>query len=617
MLMNHKKPVALLVIVCFLLLSGCGIREKREPVQELQCTRPAALNSLYAADGAQVAVSWADYEAGSTTVQLVDAAQDAVRYERTMDGVWDLKEQRFSDGRLALCDRENNSWRFLSAKLEDLGSWSAENVDGFFSYDGSRYYCLKDHVLFCREVGGGTDVKVELPMELRLLELTAFDAPGGTLVMQFFLSPYSSECGTAIYDTERGTFTMLQRDRYWVSFRADGMCLLSFDNEKMGYSALYGGAETFSFADAGIFQDTGGDLYAIGGSHYLMKVAAGRSALYALDDQIAVCSLPECGIDGEMYSACYLPEEELVVGAVYQNGAFHLYVMDPSQLAFRALADAAETASPLAVDDTLAQSYWNAVAGAPVAESLRETRQYADTLEETYGVRILLSSQCSEAVALCDRTITLTDTMAPDEELNGICAMLDAIGRSLSLYPEGFPAQFRSGAGDGGLCFLLVDHIDGDIAIAGVTYESLGWQYIALDIRQTYGLDGIVCHEIWHATENYILSYDYALFPTDAWDALNPEGFVYYEDAALQDPSQPWTLYNSSPEEIHFVDAYSCVNRQEDRARIMEYFMTRDDEAGILIQSPFIHQKLRIMCDAVRSAFDTARWDSVRWERLL
>ena len=45
MLMNHKKPVALLVIVCFLLLSGCGIREKREPVQELQCTRPAALNS--------------------------------------------------------------------------------------------------------------------------------------------------------------------------------------------------------------------------------------------------------------------------------------------------------------------------------------------------------------------------------------------------------------------------------------------------------------------------------------------------------------------------------------------------------------------------------------------
>lgn len=47
------------------------------------------------------------------------------------------------------------------------------------------------------------------------------------------------------------------------------------------------------------------------------------------------------------------------------------------------------------------------------------------------------------------------------------------------------------------------------------------------------------------------------------------------------------------------MDAYSCVNRQEDRARIMEYFMTRDDEAGILIQSPFIHQKLRIMCDAV------------------
>ena len=49
----------------------------------------------------------------------------------------------------------------------------------------------------------------------------------------------------------------------------------------------------------------------------------------------------------------------------------------------------------------------------------------------------------------------------------------------------------------------------------------------------------------------------------------------------------------------------------------MEYFMTFDDESQILIQSPFIRRKLLMMCDAVRSTFDTDGWENVRWERLL
>ena len=34
------------------------------------------------------------------------------------------------------------------------------------------------------------------------------------------------------------------------------------------------------------------------------------------------------------------------------------------------------------------------------------------------------------------------------------------------------------------------------------------------------------------------------------------------------------------------MDTYSCVAATEDRARIMEFFMTHDDEAELLIQSP-------------------------------
>ena len=139
--MKHNRIISVLLpgLIFLLLVSGCGAEhmQKREPVAQLQCVQPAALSSLRPASGAQVAVSWADYETERTTVLLADVNRDTVCQEITLDGVWDLKEQAFSDGRFALCQRETNTWRFLSASLEDLGTWSAESVDGYSSYDGS------------------------------------------------------------------------------------------------------------------------------------------------------------------------------------------------------------------------------------------------------------------------------------------------------------------------------------------------------------------------------------------------------------------------------------------------------------------------------------------------
>lgn len=634
--MNHKKTffhhlqvTALCLLAGVLLLSGCGAEDpvkpetqtvqvpvKQEAVRELQCTQPTAFSTIRAVSDGQIAVNSADYEKDCTTLQIVDVKADAVCRELTMEGVWDLKEQAFSDGRIALCNRETNTWKFLNAELAELGTWSTESMDGFFSFDGSTYY-FADRVLFQQDVASGRIDRVTLPLDLRVQELTAFDAQSGTFLMQFLLSPYSSECGTAAFDVKTGTLTMLQDKRYQVSFCGEELCMLSFDNDKMGYSVLYSSGGEFYFADAGIFSDTGGYLYAIADSTYLMGIGTDCSILYATGSQITSCALEDWGISGEMHTVCCLADEALLVGAVYSGGAFHLYAIDPAQLSFTALADAAPAESPLTVDETLAQAYWNSISGTPVAGSLQGARQYADTLEEKYGVQILLSSQCKDAAALCDHPISLTDTMTAEEELNGTLVTLEALDRSLALYPEGFPAQFRNSTGDGGLCFLLVEQIETDYGAVGCAYDRYEWQYIALDVNPTYSPDSIICHEIWHATENYIRSRDYTALPMDEWDAWNPEGFSYTEDATRQDPTQPWILYSGRPEDIHFVDSYACVARTEDRARIMEFFMTREDDAQLLIQSPFIRQKLQMMCDAVRSAFDTTGWEDVRWERLL
>lgn len=110
-----------------------------------------------------------------------------------------------------------------------------------------------------------------------------------------------------------------------------GLCLLPFDTERMGYAALYGGGEQFFFVDAAVFKSTGGDLYAISGVPYLMGVS-GSSALYALDGRLRVCALPDCGVEGEMFSVRWLPDAQVLLGGVYENGAFQLYVIDPAQL---------------------------------------------------------------------------------------------------------------------------------------------------------------------------------------------------------------------------------------------------------------------------------------------
>ena len=146
---------------------------------------------------------------------------------------------------------------------------------------------------------------------------------------------------------------------------------------------------------------------------------------------------------------------------------------------------------------------------------------------------------CTAPTALCDKDITLSDSMSADAELAGISAMLDSMSRAFALYPQGFLAQFRNSVGEGGLCFLLVAHIASDYGVVGCAYDSADWQYIALDVQADYMREGTVCHEIWHATENEIRSRDYTAFDWDQWNRLNPEGFLYYGDGTMQDPPQP------------------------------------------------------------------------------
>lgn len=378
-------PALVMALLAALILSGCRAStapETPSAARRLSCAQPSSLAGLSPAGGAKVAMCRTDESGAVTTVELVDIDADSVAAEKELDGEWALQQQSFCDKRIALCDREHNMWQLLSPNLADLGTVKVETCDGYFSYDAKSYYFLRDDVLCRTELESGETQAVELDYDLRFLDIAAFDASGSRMLAHFYLSPYSSKCGSAIFDPVTGEFYLLCAERYQAVFS--------------------------------------------------------------------------------------------------------------------------------------------------------------------------------------------------DEEI-------------------------KSGFGT-----------------SGCTYERGAWQNIALDIRLAYELDGIVCHELWHATENHILSCDYSLFTVEGWAQLNPQGFSYYEGYDYSDPdSRRWTYYSGGDEGVYFVDGYSRTFASEDRARIMEFFMTRDDDAQELIKSPAIKKKLQHMSSAVRSVFDTSGWESVRWERLL
>lgn len=156
-----------------------------------------------------------------------------------------------------------------------------------------------------------------------------------------------------------------------------------------------------------------------------------------------------------------------------------------------------------------------------------------------------------------------------------------------------------------------------DFNVVGICYERDEWNNIAVEVTAD-GIVGVLCHELWHATENKIMKTGYPPLNMDEWAALNPPGFQYKVEIDNIDPNPlKWTLESNGSEGVYFIDNYAMTNQHEDRARIMEFVMFREDYADAIKASPALIQKLQRMCDGIRAGFDTTGWGELRWERLL
>ena len=615
----RRAGAAVLAAVLALTLAGCGGEKPLldQPVKTLSCVQSAAMPTLLPLGDGRVMAGWVDYDRQLTSLAVVDVATDRTVTSRELEGCWELQEQQFSDGRAVLFNWEASTWQFVGADLTDSGTFSSDQIGGTFSRDGSLYYFVQDDVLCRADVATGQTERVALESDMRFLDVSGILPDSETLFLHCLLSPYSTESGTAILNVETGAYTMLQKDWYEPYCGAEGPEFLQFDNETMGYDVLYASEGRYYRADAALLHADEADILPVSGSAYLLG-AAQDTTLYRLESGISACLLQAEQLGGALRNAVWLPEQVLV-GCVYGGGTFHLTAIDPAQLTFTQVSDGIAVDDPMAVDTALTEVYWNSLNGQPLPATLQEARDYADQLEERYGVTILLSAQGQEACeAVWDAVVTTTDQWPLEDEPYAIARTLEALDRALALYPEGFFRQMRNTMGEGGVRFIPVGHIENDVNAVGLTYETYGWQNIYIDVTlDTF--ESVICHEIWHATEGVISYRDWVSFDPGNWSVCNPEGFFYNEDVEDADPNPSrWTFnYEMDAQNVYFVDAYARTNAKEDRARIMEYVMANEDLAGALMQSPYITQKLEIMCQAIRNSFDTSAWGDLRWERLL
>lgn len=563
-----------------------------------------------------------DFSKKYTHIRLVDPHTGALRTEIYLDGTYTLLSQDTQGGALALANGDSDQILVLDKQLQEILSFDSRSHEGLLAPDLNSYYYIWGSKLYRLDVATGEEGILEAGQDLLLDEIWGYDDKNNLLLVSIFEDTYTTNLCMGAMDLAEGSFRLLYRD-VSAGKLADGGVILENKHEDLLSSDLYVGhwndSELKHLPD---FLPNNMDFasWHIGGTDYICRFDYDEQSvnivdfrLYRLGQTMEVCSL-QAEFKGAKLNGTYaLPDGNILAVAVSSRG-YQTWLICPEQLEFVPAELEAETGKPL-VDVTILEDY-EKEPDFDLPEEMTGVRAMADQLEESYGITIQLSSQCTLAASYCDMPITTTDHASMYDEVGSIEEALKRLEEVLQMYPEGFFRQFRNEAGERGLLVLLVEEISDEMNVIGVSYTMGQWYPVAIDItsgqlRNTY------CHEFWHATENRIGDLDESALNLAAWEDLNPAGFRYPGDAreGYWEDKQYTYFFGDPEEEVYFVDPYGKTNAKEDRARLMEYIMCADWEAEQMMKHPVLKNKLKLLSEAIREVFDTEGWENVRWER--
>lgn len=595
-----------------------------EALTYLSCTSFDVFPQLLSLGDGRVVASRNTYNSVQGIIhclEIIDIYYDKVLAKTVKSHTMELVEQQFPDGAILLAEPGSGKFYVYDQNLTVKRSFTAPNLDGFFTYDRSGYYFLQDSILCRMEVATGQIHPVTLDRELRFESLLSIHSDKERLVARVYVSDHSTTCAIAVIDADTGTVRLLRDDLTHVWLTDDSFFGVEMNANALSYDVYYGdlsGGQVQKISTDQLYASSVSYAVIPGTQYLLWKLAPDTgdraTKIYDLANGAVVADLGQTGLETAVFSTIYLKQENLLMGyysikeeveegsTLPPKETFHPVLIDPDKLVFT--EGAVPEASPwqTVVDETAVQS-----SKVTVAEELKDVRALADALEKKYGVEILLGQQ---TVPTCNHSGYQVAVNEDPEQIKGALEVLDA---ALAMYPVGFAGQFRNRSGEGGLSICFTGKITGGLAATGFARACRHRYELVLDITAFAELDATIHHELWHAIEMY-LSTD--TFATEAWDACNPEDFAYYghyDKGYLQ--LTKWTFSGGAGEDSYFISPYGRINGREDRAGILEAVMTGLGDA--VSAAPALQSKLRIMAQAIRDGFDTSGWTDVFWEQYL
>ncbi len=218
----------------------------------------------------------------------------------------------------------------------------------------------------------------------------------------------------------------------------------------------------------------------------------------------------------------------------------------------------------------------------PDTAGLETLRQELETLEKTYGIKLLLGDRPGEVTP--EGYLFETEYLVQAYE-----EYLPLLEQALSQFPEGFFRTLAQRTNSKTLSVGLVRSISENPVGTGVLqYWQQGNAYLMLTLGED--LDRSFYHGIMHAIETRVLSVTSAYYD---WEKLNPEGFAYGVDDSDGEYLQVGNQW--------FVNTLAMGSGREDRAFTMEFACMAGNEE--LFRLPNMQKKLQMLCKGIREAF--------------
>lgn len=514
---------------------------------------------------------------------------------------------------------------------EDLWETASFTVDFRLEQDDPSLQIHNNRLSFFDPLNQET-----LVLDHSLKEVRRIAAPDG-LSGKPILSPdgntlyYATQWAVMAWDLETG----IRRTVKELSYEAQELTALHQQGKILECTILDNGLISKRFLSA----DQGQELHALsekavlhtGESGYCAAIPSGYQTLLVFGNG---SSAPELLLpDQGWYQQFYLPEDHAVVtvSASQKDIRLDYYELNTGILRASLTLDALQTPKSIvnskghsiyiltydpaadcdmlyrwdvlrqAPDPTNSTTYTADYSTLENPDALAQCRKYAHTIGEKYGISVLIGD---EAV-----NVQPWDYQFEAELLAPVLMKeLELLEQRLAQYPETVLQQTQDHFT--GLTVCLVRQITGigdtqSLSRAtGIQFFEENEAYVVITAGR-YSEQALY-HELYHVMETHILTKSTAL---DQWEGLNPANFVYQED--LQDAD----IYLQGQTQA-FIDRYSMKSPKEDRARVLENAMLRNN--GEMFRSEYMQRKLNALCVGIREAYRLKKHpEALPWEQYL